>query len=1069
MKNKKNIMLMMAGLLGMTLGEISLHSTRTKAEGGLAIFENGAFSKEVTAHNAGSSIDATEKVWQNDGNWNASRVYLAEGFDLTTYSTLKVTYTYTVTGEKTWVTFGMGNASAYGDYHYYENGVSFVADGAEHEIELNLSDYLDENLVGKCVWQDASHTAIKVDASNINAFSINTGNGILKIKKMEAFGSTTITEDKVLLKDGVWASARQEETAMASISYMEDNQWKIRGNGDTLCRVRFTDTLNLSGYKRLIVEYKNSNSESIRFGIGETASDYGYVSAHNNYKVEMSGEVKTVSINLVDYEGAAFDKHQWGTASGNLNLAKIQGFDILTNANQNIDIVSIVASPTEEEKPFDPTPVDGAFFDNTNVNETAVAIAGNSHAYIIGYGTGSVYVGTADEANNLNTNIAKRVEDGGNYAIQYTNANLIRYDMKSPLNLFDAMLNNGWLEFDLKFDTLPSNNKFNFRLYDGSGLWNERFLVEKEMDVVGAVNEWHTYRFAINQLDKICKASSWGEKQSTEWRYIDMSNIQGVGFLFGEDVTVTARNLHYGYEPIERSITGIEATTSKTSYNHGEKLDPFTFTTNVLFDDGNKALNVSNFTVTLADTITPENKTVNVSFKYNGTKYNTTVELSVNSAARLVIKTLPEKLIYNEGEKLDLTGIEVEAVMQDESTLPLSISDLKASVDYVTEVDTVITISYAGASASFDITVNSTGKKYSAFDDSYLTYNEETQKVEAKRGFFLAGNDDNSETPTAYFDKVEDNKLVMVSNQTSEWRITRFLCSDGVLNLNDIVQEDEIFILITYRTSNVAKGKFNLFNPVDGSDWDQGYVGKEVDFNNDGTWHTLRLSFDDFEGAELDGYLSGEDTKAKTLSARNISGFGIGAVGKIEIASVNFKWAVDMNEKWLDTKAPEITYDGEVTFNQKAGEKPHEVTATAYDSHDGEITPTYTWSDGALDANGNLKEGTHTLTITARDAAGNESTRVITYIVAAGDDNPTPPTPPTPTPEKKGLPTGAIVGIVLGVIAVLGAAGYGIYLMMKKKSISYSNENKPEEKDEEVTEDASIENEADTPKENKDE
>lgn len=159
-----------------------------------------------------------------------------------------------------------------------------------------------------------------------------------------------------------------------------------------------------------------------------------------------------------------------------------------------------------------------------------------------------------------------------------------------------------------------------------------------------------------------------------------MSNIQGVGFLFGEDVTVTARNLHYGYEPIERSITGIEATTSKTSYNHGEKLDPFTFTTNVLFDDGNKALNVSNFTVTLANTITPENKTVNVSFKYNGTKYNTTVELSVNSAARLVIKTLPEKLIYNEGEKLDLTGIEVEAVMQDESTLPLSISDLKASL-----------------------------------------------------------------------------------------------------------------------------------------------------------------------------------------------------------------------------------------------------------------------------------------------------------------------------------------------------------------------------------------------------
>ncbi len=1066
MKNKKNIMLMTAGLLGMMLGEISLHPTRSKAEGGLAIFENGAFTKEVTAHNAGSSIDDTEKVWQNDGGWHASRVYLAEGFDLSTYSTLKVTYTYTVTGEKTWVTFGMGNASQYGDYHYFENGVSFVADGAEHEIDLNLSDYLAEDLVGKCVWSDASHTDIKVDATNINAFSINTGNGTLKIKKMEAFGSTAVTEEKTLLKDGTWAVARQNEDAMATISFMEDNLWKIRGNGDTLCRVRFTETINLTGYKRLIVGYKNSSSESIRFGIGETASDYGYVAAHNTYKVEISEEVKMVSINLVDYEGTAFDKHQWGTASGNLDLSKVKGLDILTNANQNIDIVSVVASPTEEEKPFDPTAVDVSFFDNTTVDEKAKLY--NANAYMIGYGTGTVYVGTTDVANNLNENIAKRVADGDNYAIQYTNANLIRYDTKSPNDLMDAMLNNGWLEFDLKFDTLPSNNKFNFRLYDGSGGY-ERFLAEKEMDVEGAANEWHTYRISIDQIDKLCKASHWGAKPATEWRYIDMSNIQGVGFLFSEDVTVTARNLHYGYEPIERSITGIEASTSKTIYNNGEKLDPFTFNTNVLFDDGNKALNVSNFTVTLADVITPENKTANVNFKYNGTKYNTTIELSVNSATRLVIKTLPEKLTYNEGEKLDLTGIEVEAVMQDESTLPLSISDLKTSVDYVTELDTVITISYAGASTSFDITVNSTGKKYNVFDDSYLIYNEETQKVEAKRGFFIGGNGKDAENPTAYFDKVDDNKLVMVSNQPNDWTISRFLSSDGVLNVNDIVHEDIIYILVTYRTSNVAKGKFNLFNPVDRSDWDQGYVGKEVDFNNDGTWHTLRLSFEDFEDAELDGLLSGDDTKANKFSCRNISGFGISAVGKIEIASVSFKWSVDMDEKWVDTKAPEITYDGEVTFNQKAGEKPHEVTATAYDSHDGEITPTYTWSAGALDENGNLKEGTHTLTITARDAAGNESTRVITYIVAAGDDNPNPPTPPTPTPEKKGLSTGAIVGIVLGVIAVLGAAGYGIYFMMNKKSISYSNENKPEEKDETVAEETPTENETDTSKENKDE
>lgn len=1037
MKNKKNILLLTAGLLGMMIGEMTISTSRAKADNTLTIFENGAFTKEITKHDAGSSIDEEDHTWKNGGEWKASRVLLSEGYDLSSYESLKITYSYTVNNpSSTWITFGLGNAFASGDVHYIENGVSFIADGEEHEISLALSTYFGEDLVTKCTW--GTHTDGKLDNTSINSFTINTGNGILKVKKMEAVGggSSEEKEDISLLKDGTWYSTINADDAkkMATMSFMEDNLWKIRGKGDTLCRVRFNDELNLTGYKRLVLQYKNSSAESIRFGIGNFI-DWAYTSAHSNIQVKTGEEIQTASINLVDYDGTAFDKHQWGTPSGNLDLAKVCGFDVLTNEGQNIEIVSLTATTKMEDTGFDPTDVDQAIFDNTKVDEKAQFF--NANAYKIGYGTGNwVYVGALDTENHLNENIASRVADGDHYAIQFNNANLIRYDTASANNLMEAMLNNGWLEFDLKFETLPSSNTFKFRLYDGSGLYNERFLVEKDMTIENGAGEWHTYRIAIDELDKLCKKSSWGDKAANEYRYIDMSVIQGFGFLFEQDTTFVARNLHYGYTPVDRNITGIEASTTKTIYNNGEKIDTSTFKVNVLFDDGNKAMNVSNFTVNASGTVSSENKSVDVSFKYNGEKYNAVVDLKVNSATSLVIKKNPDKLEYNEGDAIDLTGIEVEAVMEDGTTMPVNVSDLKVSVDFVTDLDTEIEISYAGASATFTITVKSTGKSYAAFDNSYLNYDDETKQVTAKRGFFLAGNDANSENPTAYFDKVDD-KLVMVSNQTVSWRISRFLSSDGVLNLQEINEEAEIFVLVTYRTSEVAKGNFHLFNPVEESDWDQVYVQKEVDFNADGNWHTVKMSLDDFI-TDTTGHLAEGEIPSNygMLSPKKLSGFGIGATGKIEIASVSFKWANDMDAKWTDTKGPEITYDGETTFHQKAGEKPHEVKATAYDSHDGEITPTYTWSEGALDANGNLKEGTHTLTISAKDAAGNEAAiRTITYIVeGSGNVDPDPTPDPEPTPTKKGC-KGMVVGTSF-IVSLLAFAGMGIAFKKKNDEVS---------------------------------
>ena len=1025
MKNKKTRTLIAFGVLAGTMLTFNAPSLAKAESNDLTIFENGAFCKEVIKHSAGSAID--DGKWHNDGSWSASRVYLNEGIDLSKYET--ITLTYMNSGTATWVEFGVGNSKDQNEFDYVTKGVTFINDGEEHNITYNIDDFASATTVN-CTWGGTHDKSL--DMTSIIGFCIKAGNVTVNVSKITATPKQAAANDLNLFKDGTWVETPTIDDAVKTNSFIEDNMWKIRGNGSTLCRIKFSNSINLKNYKRLIIEYKNSNAESIQFGIGTIDSSWAYTSVHKNVSlVKDSTDTKTFSVNLVDYDNVAFDRILWGDVSGNLDLANIKGFDFVGD-QQNIDIVSIVATATGEEDPFDPTPVDVSLFDNTTVNEKAEFH--NANAYKIKYGTNSyAYVGSSN-ASSLSADTAQRIADGENYAIKYTNANMIRYDNSSSFDLIDAMLNDGWLEFDLNFDTLPTSNKFNFRLYDGSAPYGERYCIETSINVNGTQGSYSTYRINIKDLNKYCYTSSWGSLDSTKIKLIDISTIQGFGFTFDQDVSVSIRNLHYGYTPVNHKITGIESLTTKTNYNSGDLIDLTTFKTNVLFDDNTKIENISNFTVKNIGAVTLDNKLVDVSFKYKGEKYDTTVDLSVNSATKLEIKTMPTKLIYNEGETLDLTGIVVEATMSDNSTKTVDISELQSSVDIVSTETTEVKLSYAGASTTFNITVNMVGKTYSSFGSDYLTYDETTNKVNIKDGYFVGGNDNNSETPTAYVDKVDDGKLAFVTNQTVDWRISRFLSSDGYLDLQEINLDTEIEILITYRTSNVTNGNFYLFNPIEESDWDQVYSNTTLSFKNDGNWHTTKLSLDALL-VEAAGHLDTGDipTGYSMISPKKISGWGLGLTGKVEISQITYHWNNEMDAKWHDTKAPKITYDGEVTFNQIEGEKPIAVNATAYDSYDGEITPTYTWSAGALDENGNLKVGTHTLTISAKDNAGNEAAvRTITYIVSP-KQTPDPIDPITPDePTNDGLSTGAIVGIVAGSVAVAGAA-VGTYFFLKKK------------------------------------
>ena len=84
-----------------------------------------------------------------------------------------------------------------------------------------------------------------------------------------------------------------------------------------------------------------------------------------------------------------------------------------------------------------------------------------------------------------------------------------------------------------------------------------------------------------------------------------------------------------------------------------------------------------------------------------------------------------------------------------------------------------------------------------------------------------------------------------------------------------------------------------------------------------------------------------------------------------------------------DTTAPVINLPTE-SITVKTGTIPL-ISVEVYDDRD-DITPTYTWSAGALDSKGRLTAGTHTLSIIASDYSGNTTTQKITFIVTDDGD-----------------------------------------------------------------------------------
>lgn len=267
MKNKKTRTLIAFGVLAGTMLTFNAPSLAKAESNDLTIFENGAFCKEVIKHSAGSAIDNGK--WHNDGSWSASRVYLNEGIDLSKYET--ITLTYMNSGTATWVEFGVGNSKDQNEFDYVTKGVTFINDGEEHNITYNIDDFASATTVN-CTWGGTHDKSL--DMTSIIGFCIKAGNVTVNVSKITATPKQSVANDLNLFKDGTWVETPTIDEEVKTHSFIEDNMWKIRGDGSTLCRIKFSNSINLKNYKRLIIEYKNSNAESIQFGIGTINSSW---------------------------------------------------------------------------------------------------------------------------------------------------------------------------------------------------------------------------------------------------------------------------------------------------------------------------------------------------------------------------------------------------------------------------------------------------------------------------------------------------------------------------------------------------------------------------------------------------------------------------------------------------------------------------------------------------------------------------------------------------------------------------------------------------------------------------
>ena len=130
------------------------------------------------------------------------------------------------------------------------------------------------------------------------------------------------------------------------------------------------------------------------------------------------------------------------------------------------------------------------------------------------------------------------------------------------------------------------------------------------------------------------------------------------------------------HEPQPKTLTNIEITKmpNKTVYEEGEKFDPTGMEVTATYSDNTRAV-ITNYTYSPTGSLKTTDKKVTISYTEGNITKTAEINITVNATPPPVEKNLtsikitkmPNKTVYEEGEKFDPTGMEVTATYSDNS------------------------------------------------------------------------------------------------------------------------------------------------------------------------------------------------------------------------------------------------------------------------------------------------------------------------------------------------------------------------------------------------------------------
>ena len=174
------------------------------------------------------------------------------------------------------------------------------------------------------------------------------------------------------------------------------------------------------------------------------------------------------------------------------------------------------------------------------------------------------------------------------------------------------------------------------------------------------------------------------------------------------------------HEPQPKTLTNIEITKmpNKTVYNEGEKFDPTGMEVTATYSDNTRAV-ITNYTYSPTGSLKTTDKKVTISYTEGNITKTAEINITVNGTPPPVEKNLtnikitkmPNKTVYNEGEKFDPTGMEVTATYSD-NTRAVITNYTYSPTGSLKTTDKKVTISYTEGNitktAEINITVNGT-------------------------------------------------------------------------------------------------------------------------------------------------------------------------------------------------------------------------------------------------------------------------------------------------------------------------------------------------------------------------